>query len=67
MKVEKRTGHDEAEIHFYIHPSNRYPKRKTNAMEKVIREYSKEHITRSVGQRAEDLFSMGLMEKGFRL
>lgn len=50
---------------FFLHHSNRYAKRKANNLEKVIIEYSKDHITRSCGHRAEDLFCKALAMKGF--
>jgi len=36
-------------------------------MEKLINEFSQEHITRSCGQRAEDLFRMGFQKFGFKV
>ncbi|MFC2170234.1 hypothetical protein ACFLRM_06710 [Acidobacteriota bacterium] len=62
-KIRKQT--EGTEIHFYIHPSNRYPIRKINEMEKIVREYSQPHIAKSCGQRAEDLFCLGLFKAGF--
>jgi len=50
---------------YFIHRSNRYAKRKINEIEKIIVEYSQEHITRSCGHRAEDLFCKGMARRGF--
>jgi len=50
---------------YFIHHSNRYPKRAINKMEKIIEEYSQDHITRSCGHRAEDLFCIALAKRGF--
>jgi len=66
LKIIERRQQDGTTRHFYIHPSNRYPIRKINKMEEIINEYSQDHITRSFGQRAEDLFSLALMKKGFK-
>lgn len=66
LKVEKRERPDGTAIQFYIHPTNRYPKRKINRMEKIINEYSREIISRSCGKRAEDLFGYSLMKNGFK-
>ncbi len=60
MPREKGTS-----THFFVHRSNRYPKREINRMEKVIVEYSQDHITRSCGHRAEDLFCLALSKRGF--
>ena len=50
---------------YFIHRSNRYAKRKINKLEKIIEEYSQDHITRSCGHRAEDLFCKALAMRGF--
>jgi hypothetical protein len=50
---------------YFHHKSNRYPKRRISKIEKIIEEYSRDHITRSCGHRAEDLFCSGLAMKGF--
>lgn len=67
LKVIERKQQDGTTRHFYIEPSNRYPVRKINEMEKIINEFSQDHITRSCGRRAEDLFCLGLAKKGFRV
>ncbi len=67
LNIVEREQNDGTTRHFYIHPSNRYPKRNINRMEKLINEFSQDHITRSCGQRAEDLFCMGLTKKGFKV
>jgi hypothetical protein len=50
---------------YFIHRSNRYAKRKIRKLETVIEEYSQDHITRSCGHRAEDLFCNALAKRGF--
>ena len=50
---------------FFVHKTNRYPKRRINEIGKIIKEYSQDHITRSCGHRAEDLFCASLAMKGF--
>ncbi len=50
---------------YFIYRSNRYPKRRINEIEKLIEEYSQDHITRSCGHRAEDLFLKALAMRGF--
>ncbi len=50
---------------FFIHKTNRYPQRTINRIEKIIEEYSQDHITRSCGHRAEDLFCKALARRGF--
>jgi len=67
LEVIERKQKDGTTRHFYIHQSNRYPVRKINEMEKIINEFSQDHITRSCGRRAEDLFCLGLTKKGFRV
>lgn len=51
--------------HFYTHRLNRYPMRKINALENLIRGFSHSMITRSCGNRAEILFSSALAGRGF--
>lgn len=51
---------------FFVHPVNRYYKRIIKAHDKIIDQYSRPEVTRSCGHRAEDLFSLALMERGFR-
>jgi hypothetical protein len=50
---------------YFIHRANRYAKRTINGMEKIIEEYSQDHITRSCGYRAEELFCNALAMRGF--
>lgn len=50
---------------YFFHKSNRYARRKINEIEKIIREYSQDHITRSCGHRAEDLFCNALAMRAF--
>lgn len=50
---------------YFIHRSNRYPKRNIAEIEQVIQEYSQDHITRSCGHHAEDLFCNALALRGF--
>jgi len=63
-KIE-RPQKDGRSITFYIHYSNRYAKRKIKTYEKIISEFSQDHITRSCGQCAENLFCLGLVKRGF--
>jgi len=60
MQREKGTG-----TRYFIHKSNRYPRRRIKRMEKLVQEYSDDTITRSCGHRAEDLFCSGLALRGF--
>ncbi len=62
IRIPKEKG---TSTRYFIHKSNRYPRRAINAMEKIIEEYSQDHITRSCGHRAEDLFVKALAMKGF--
>lgn len=55
------------QAHFFTHYSNRYPKRKVKIISELIDEYSQDHITRSCGHRAEDLFCLALVKKGFSI
>lgn len=61
-RMEREKG---ASTRYFVHKSNRYPMRKINKIEKLIKEYSDDTITRSCGHRAEDLFCGGLALKGF--
>ena len=67
LKLIIRERKERGSINFYIHHSNRYPKRKINEIEKIINEYSEERISRSCGKQAENLFCLGLVKKGFRV
>ena len=60
MEREGGTG-----TRYFIHKSNRYPRRRIKRMEKLVQEYSADTITRSCGHRAEDLFCSGLALRGF--
>jgi hypothetical protein len=62
ITIKRQTG---TSARYFIHKSNRYPKRRIGKMEKLIEEYSDDTITRSCGHRAEDLFCNGLALKGF--
>ena len=62
IMIKRETG---TSTRYFIHKSNRYPKRRIRKMEKLIEEYSDDTITRSCGHRAEDLFCIGLALKGF--
>jgi len=61
-RIVRETG---TSTRYFIHKSNRYPKRRIREMEKIIEAYSDDTITRSCGHRAEDLFCNGLALKGF--
>jgi hypothetical protein len=52
-------------LHFFSHKSNRYPKRRANAIAKIVAEYSQDHIMGSCGNRAELLFAEGFSVRGF--
>lgn len=52
-------------ISFLIHHANRYPKRAIKEIAEIIKEYSQDHITRSCGNLAEDLFCKAMSKKGF--
>jgi hypothetical protein len=62
---EKPSSETAIAPHFYMHRSHRYPKRQIKEALQIIKEYSQDHITRSCGQRAENLFSRALLERGF--
>jgi hypothetical protein len=63
IRIPKEKG---TSTRFFIHRSNRYPMRRVKIMEKIVEEYSQDHITRSVGHKAEDLFVKALSMHGFR-
>lgn len=52
---------------YFMHQSNRYAIRKINKLEKIVEEYSQDHITRSCGHRAEDLFCIAFARRGFQI
>ncbi len=62
VRIPKEKG---TSTRFFMHHSNRYAKRAINKIEKIIEEYSQDHITRSCGHRAEDLFCKALAMRGF--
>lgn len=62
FRIPKERG---TSARFFIHRSNRYGRRTINSIEKIIQEYSQDHITRSCGHRAEDLFCKALAMRGF--
>jgi hypothetical protein len=62
LRIPKSKG---TSTRFFIHKSNRYARRPINRIEKIIEEYSQDHITRSCGHRAEDLFCKALAMRGF--
>lgn len=62
LRIPKAKG---TSTRFFIHKSNRYARRTINRIEKIIEEYSQDHITRSCGHRAEDLFCKALAMHGF--
>jgi hypothetical protein len=51
FRIKRKTG---TSTRYFIHKSNRYPKRQIKKMERLIEEYSDDTITRSCGHRAED-------------
>jgi hypothetical protein len=57
IRLERDSG---TSTRYFIHHSNRYPKRDIKKIEEIITEYSQDHITRSCGSRAEDLFCNAL-------
>jgi len=61
-RIEREKG---TSTRYFIHKSNRYPMREIKKLESVIDEYSQDHITRSCGHRAEDLFCKALALRGF--
>lgn len=54
-----------ASTRYFFLKSNRYPKRRINKIEAIIKEYSNDTITRSCGHRAEDLFCKALALRKF--
>lgn len=62
MRIPKDKG---TSTRFFIHKSNRYARRAIQKLEKIVEEYSQDHITRSCGHRAEDLFCNALAMRGF--
>lgn len=62
VRLERERG---TSTRYFIHKSNRYPKREIVRMERIIQKYSAENITKSCGQRAEDLFCKALAKRGF--
>lgn len=62
VRIPKTKG---TSTRFFIHKANRYAKRTINGFEKIIEEYSQDHITRSCRHRAEDLFCNALAMRGF--
>ncbi|MBI4285762.1 MAG: hypothetical protein HY670_07695 [Chloroflexi bacterium] len=61
-RVDREKG---TSTRYFIHRSNRYPVRQVKKLEEVVEEYSQDHITRSCGHRAEDLFCKALALRGF--
>ena len=61
-RVERLNG---TSTRYFVHRSNRYPKRAINELEEVICSYSEDNITRGCGYRAEDLFCKALALRGF--
>jgi hypothetical protein len=62
VRIQKERG---TSTRYFIHKANRYSQRKINNIENIIVEYSQDHITRSCGHRAEDLFCKALAMRGF--
>lgn len=56
-----------ASTRYFMHRSNRFSKRKIGELEKIVEEYSQDHITRSCGHRAEDLFCIAFAMRGFQI
>lgn len=52
-------------FHFFVHYTNRYPKRDINILAKLVAEFSQDHIMLGCGNRAEILFAEGLASRGF--
>jgi len=52
-------------FHFFVHHTNRYPKRDINYLANIVAEFSQSHIMLSCGNRAEILFAEGLASRGF--
>jgi hypothetical protein len=62
FRIEREKG---TSTRYFMHRSNRYPIRQVRKLEAVVEEYSQDHITRSCGYRAEDLFCKALALRGF--
>jgi hypothetical protein len=62
LRIDREKG---TSTRYFIHRSNRWPKRRVNKLVQVIKEYSEDRITRSCGHRAEDLFCKALALRGF--
>ncbi len=58
-------GSNSLHLHFFVHSTNRYPKRDINVVKKIISEFSQPPITSGCGNRAEILFAAGLASRGF--
>lgn len=67
LNIVKEVHKDNRETHFYIHPSNRYPKRKIKERVRLIEDFSRDEVSLSCGRRAEDLFCLGLAKQGFKI
>lgn len=65
LKDYRIEGTSGTSTRYFFHRSNRYPKRAINELEKVIRSYSEDNVTRGCGHRAEDLFCKALALRGF--
>lgn len=50
---------------YFVHRSNRYPRRDIRRIQNLIDAYSQDHVTRGCGYRAEELFCVGLAFRGF--
>ncbi len=57
VRIPKERG---TSTRFFIHKANRYARHTINRNKRFIEEYSQDHITRSCGHRAEDLFCKAL-------
>jgi hypothetical protein len=67
LVLKKEEHKDKGETHFYLHPSNRYAKRKIKERVRLIEDFSRDEISLSCGRRAEDLFCIGLAKQGFKI
>jgi hypothetical protein len=67
LTLKEEEHKDKGVTHFYIHPSNRYPKRKIKERVRLIEDFSRDEISLSCGRRAEDLFCLGLTKQGFQV
>jgi len=61
-RIEQLSG---TSTRYFVHRSNRYPKRAIKELEDAIRSYSQDNVTRGCGHRAEDLFCKALALRGF--